>query len=156
MGPCDARQGHADFKVLIEKENKVLLGQQVFGKVRVARDRRTGLNVLRPRNFLAYKNVGMLGQYAMARLLVQAMRRLKVGTRLPFTLSPLLAKTNSRLFLALAATMNLSVATRDDLQAYVCTTHPFLRSVYIIRHQTPGLTRISCGYSGDHCTPAGF
>lgn len=127
----DPRRSQADFSSAIEAENIGLDKQHVFERVRVPVERRGGMNILRSRYVLAYKNANTPEQYAKARLVVQAMRKLDWDYQSLFTFAPTVAKASSRLLLTLAASLDLPLATRDVSQAFVCTTHPLLREVYI-------------------------
>lgn len=127
----DPRRTQEDFCSAIAAENDGLDKQHVFERVRVPADRRAGMNILRSRYVLAYKNAKTPEQYAKARLVVQAMRKLDWDYQSLFTYAPTVAKASSRLLLTLAASLDLPLATRDVSQAFVCTTHPLLREVYV-------------------------
>jgi ribonuclease HI len=87
---------------------------------------------LRSRYVLAYKKAGTREQSLKARLVVQAMRKLDNDYHSLFTYAPTVTKASTRLLLTVAAGLEMKVATRDISQAYVCTTKPLLRDVYVI------------------------
>lgn len=131
LPPKDPRRTQDDFSTAIDAENAGLDKQHVFQRVRIPVDRRAGMNILRSRYVLAYKNSNTPEQYAKARLVVQAMRKLDWDYQSLFSYAPTVAKASSRLLLTLAASLDMPLATRDVSQAYVCTTHPLLREVYV-------------------------
>lgn len=138
LPPKDPRRTKSDFVAAIAKENGGLDSQQVFEKVRIPNDRRAGMNILRSRYVLAYKNFKTPEQYAKARLVVQAMKKLDRDYDSLFTYAPTVAKASARLLLTLAASLDMPIATRDVSQAYVCTVHPLLREVYVIPPKEAG------------------
>jgi hypothetical protein len=87
---------------------------------------------LRSRYVLAYKKAGTREQSLKARLVVQAMRTLDNDYHSLFTYAPTVTKASTRLLLTVAAGLEMKAATRDISQAYICTTKPRLRDVYVI------------------------
>lgn len=132
LPPKDPRRSQPDFLQAIAAENAGLSQQKVFEKVFIPKEKRQGLNILRSRYVLAYKNAKSDEQYAIARLVVQAMRKLDKDYGSLFTYAPTVSKASSRILLTRAASKHMKLATRDVSQAYVCTTHPLLRSVYVL------------------------
>jgi Reverse transcriptase (RNA-dependent DNA polymerase) len=119
------------FGIGIETENERLRKNMVFEKVKIPKKRRRGLNVLRSRYVLAYKMAGTREQSLLARLVVQAMRKLDNDYHSLFTYAPTVTKASTRLLLTVAG-LEMDAATRGISQAYVCTTIPLLRDVYVI------------------------
>lgn len=70
------RRTQADFSSAIDAENAGLDKQHVFQRVRIPVERRIGMNILRSRYVLAYKNSNTPEKYAKAHLVVQAIRKL--------------------------------------------------------------------------------
>lgn len=105
--------------------------QGVFENISIPQNPRKRLNILPSRYVLAHKNVGTSEQYAKARLVVQAMRRIDRDFAKLCTYSPTVAKASARSLLTISASTDLNVTTRDLTQAYVCTTHAFLRAVCV-------------------------
>jgi hypothetical protein len=92
---------------------------------------------------LAYKKAGTREQSLNARLVVQAMRKLDKDYYSLFIYAPTVTKASTRLLLTVAAGLEMKLATGDISQAYVCTTKPLLRDVYVIVGSVAQLIKIA-------------
>jgi Reverse transcriptase (RNA-dependent DNA polymerase) len=91
-----------------------------------------GLNILGSRYVLAVKNKGTPTGFRKARLVVQAIRRRDKDYESLFTYAPTVTKASKRILLTVAASMGTGLGTRDESQAYICTTHALLRRVFVV------------------------
>lgn len=80
----------------------------------ILQDRRNGFNILRLRYVSGYSE-----QYATVHLVVQAMRKLYTDYGSLVLYAPTVAKASARMLLALAASIDLPLATEDVFQAYM-------------------------------------
>lgn len=72
------------------------------------------MNILWSRYVLAFKNANSPEQYAEAHLVVQAMRKIDWDYQSLFTYAPTVAKSSSRLLLALESPQQFSHAPHSD------------------------------------------
>ena len=128
----DPRRSSEAMLAAIKKENDGLAANAVFAKRTIPLNDRRGINVLRSRYVLALKNAGTAEEYAKARLVVQAMRKLDDDYGHLFTYSPTVAQSSSRMVMTIAASLGTELVSRDVSQAYVCTTHALLREVFVV------------------------
>lgn len=132
LAPKYPRRAQPDFVDAIRGEAVGIPNQHVFECCQIQKARGTRLNSLRSRYVLPYKAAGTTELCAQARLVVQSMRRLDRDCGSLFNYPPTVVQVSSRLPMSGAASLNLSMATRDIAKANVFTTHPPLRDLYVV------------------------
>jgi hypothetical protein len=128
----------SDFREAILEEDRGLSEKSVFEEHVVPQHHRDGLQILKSRYVLAFKNVGTANQQRKARLVVTAIKRLDKGSEDLFTHSQTTTKAATRILLSLSASLGTDLYTRDVSQAFVCSRYELLREVWIVPPKEAG------------------